>query len=108
MGRSHGRRQHALTKLVEDGQETDAVVQRITADLKKRPEVVSVYATESMETATIIANLTPFRGPGADALRRGAFGRTSNPAGSSYCWDSLERSCRPFGCAYRGLCLRVQ
>jgi multidrug efflux pump subunit AcrB len=44
-------------------EETDAVVQRVTADLKKRPEVVSVYATENMESGTVIVNLTPKNAP---------------------------------------------
>eukprot|EP01042_Synura_sphagnicola_P022331 gene22331-28433_t len=39
--------------------ETDAVVMRATKDLMKRPEVRSVYASESMQTASLIVNLVP-------------------------------------------------
>ena len=39
--------------------QTDANVERITAELRKRPEVTSVYATENMETASFIVNLVP-------------------------------------------------
>ena len=37
--------------------ETDAVVKRAVADLRKRSEVVSTYASENMESATIVVNL---------------------------------------------------
>lgn len=50
--------------------ETDSVVLRAVNDLKKRPEVVSTYASENMESATIIVNLTkkhaPWWGNGPD------------------------------------------
>ncbi len=39
--------------------ETDAVVQRLIADLKTHKEVVATLATENMESAGIIANLVP-------------------------------------------------
>jgi len=43
--------------------ETDAVVQKISAELRQRKEVVSTYVTENMESATIIVNLTPKDAP---------------------------------------------
>ena len=39
--------------------ETDKVVTRLTTELRKHPEVVSVYATENVETANLTINLTP-------------------------------------------------
>lgn len=41
--------------------QTDAIVQKITADLKKRPEVSNVYAVENMESATLTVNLVPIK-----------------------------------------------
>ncbi len=46
--------------------QTDAVVERVTADLRKRPEVTSVYATENMESASMIVNLVPAAAPWFD------------------------------------------
>ncbi len=40
-------------------QETDEAVKKLSADLRKRPEVVGTFATMEMEKATIIANLVP-------------------------------------------------
>ncbi|MFT4075885.1 MAG: efflux RND transporter permease subunit [Asticcacaulis sp.] len=40
--------------------DTDAVVMEVSDQLMKRPEVRSVYASESMETASLIVNLVPF------------------------------------------------
>jgi HAE1 family hydrophobic/amphiphilic exporter-1 len=40
--------------------DTDAVVMRVTEALIKRPEVRSVYASESMETASLTVNLVPY------------------------------------------------
>jgi HAE1 family hydrophobic/amphiphilic exporter-1 len=37
----------------------DAIVKQVTNDLRKRPEVVSVYAVENMEKATVVVNLVP-------------------------------------------------
>ena len=39
--------------------ETDAVVRKLSASLRQRPEVTSVYASENMESATLTVNLTP-------------------------------------------------
>ena len=43
--------------------ETDRVVQKVSAELKTRKEVVSTYAVENMEAATIIVNLVPKQAP---------------------------------------------
>ncbi len=43
--------------------DTDAVVQRATRDLRKRSEVVSTYATENMESASITINMVPKDAP---------------------------------------------
>jgi HAE1 family hydrophobic/amphiphilic exporter-1 len=40
-------------------QQADDVVKQITAKLKTHPEVVSVYAVENMENATLTVNLVP-------------------------------------------------
>ena len=40
-------------------QQTDAVVLRAIADLKKRSEVTSTYVSENMESATVTVNLVP-------------------------------------------------
>ena len=60
--------------------ETDDVVKRAVSDLRKRSEVVSTYASENMETATVIVNLVqrdvPWVGKGPD----GKFGVRIFPA----------------------------
>jgi len=41
--------------------ETDATVEKITNDLRKRPEVKSVYAVTNMQNATLTVNLVPIK-----------------------------------------------
>ncbi len=41
--------------------DTDAVVKRISTDLLKRHEVTSVYASENMQSASMIVNLLPVK-----------------------------------------------
>ncbi|MGZ3297728.1 MAG: efflux RND transporter permease subunit, partial [Asticcacaulis sp.] len=41
--------------------QTDAIVQRVVSDLRKRPEVKNVYAVENMQSATLTVNLVPIK-----------------------------------------------
>ena len=41
--------------------QTDAIVARVSADLMKRHEVTSVYASENMQTVSMIVNLVPVK-----------------------------------------------